>query len=840
MYTLEDQLELEKHYKKHAENLFRGYMQEQKQKGRMYNTDIGQGIVKAMVDTFSKNTEAWLKEILKRKKRGIQPVYKKMLDEIAKELPLDTILLTLCSYTFETVINHVFRPDGKISSISTLAQMIGRHGYNDLKVLVFLERHSGMTSVIEKGLDNRVKVAQKSIYIEDIFKRNKFKFYVPSTKEFCVLGIHLLDMMIESSNLFEYSRGNNKSVSVIATADLVALCNTAEVKLLARANCSIPTIIPPKKWTSLYDGAYYGELAGYHKMIRLRSFLNHTRLQKKYIKKLKEIDLSYIEEALERISNTPYKINRDMLEVITQIVEQGGDMAGIPRTEPYPKLPLLTGDYTKEELKEHKKKAVDLIHKETKRKTKAMRCLSVLSLARDFSKYEVMYFPCNMDFRGRIYPIPPFNPQGDDMTKSLIVFQDPVPVKEEFDLDLLKIQGCNLTGNDKISLTDRIKHIDDHEEEIIASATDPLEYRYWMEADEPLQFLAFCMEYKKALEYIQENGTFIGYKCHIVIAYDGTCSGLQHYSALLHDEVGGSAVNLVDHEVPADIYNEVAQKVRKVVEQDAITGTLDGYQEPNEERLDGKIIYGTKTIARAWLAHGVTRKVCKRPVMTLAYGSGMYGFGEQLYEDITKDNIHFEEISKVSAQYMTRLIWDAVQEVVVCATVGMDFLQALAREMVRENQPVNWWTPLGMPVQQQYLKYTTRSFRTRLGGRMSAPIHYIEVDPHEDLDKIPQKNGIAPNFIHSLDATHLIMTVNEARLRNYTTVHDSFGTSLGEAERLQVVVREQLYKLYTEFKPFENLKKYMEDVIGRPIDIEVPKMGNLDLKEILTSKYVFH
>ena len=84
------------------------------------------------------------------------------------------------------------------------------------------------------------------------------------------------------------------------------------------------------------------------------------------------------------------------------------------------------------------------------------------------------------------------------------------------------------------------------------------------------------------------------------------------------------------------------------------------------------------------------------------------------------------------------------------------------------------------------------------------------------------------------------MVVNEACLTNYTTIHDSFGTSLGEARHLQKVIREQLYKLYTEHKPLEQFKTYVEEQIGEPVDIELPRLGNLDLDNILTSTFVFH
>ena len=72
------------------------------------------------------------------------------------------------------------------------------------------------------------------------------------------------------------------------------------------------------------------------------------------------------------------------------------------------------------------------------------------------------------------------------------------------------------------------------------------------------------------------------------------------------------------------------------------------------------------------------------------------------------------------------------------------------------------------------------------------------------------------------------------------TIHDSFGTSLGEAEDLKRVIRGQLFKVYTEYKPLEMFKQYVEDQLGHTVEVEEPLKGTLDLTNILKSTYVFH
>lgn len=61
-----------------------------------------------------------------------------------------------------------------------------------------------------------------------------------------------------------------------------------------------------------------------------------------------------------------------------------------------------------------------------------------------------MYFPMNLDFRGRVYPIPPhLNHLGNDLCRGLLAFSRKKPLGER-GLFWLKIQVANLFGNDKV------------------------------------------------------------------------------------------------------------------------------------------------------------------------------------------------------------------------------------------------------------------------------------------------------------------------------------------------------------------------------------------------------
>lgn len=835
-YTLEDQLKLEQEYKEYAKELFISRHREQENKGRGAATAVGKGLTNHYADLLAENIKQWLEDELKPR-RGVQKEYKKLLEALVKAVGQDKVLLNACAFTFETVINAVVDTRGR-QSVSSVASTIGVKLYHECKLEAYLQTVEDRPKVkrIEAEVSSRVQTRYKWNYVDQITIQDNYDFYKAEPRELLAIGAALLHMFKEVTGIVDFLT-TTKNIFLVPNDKFMQIWAANLDNIASRLTLAVPTIIPPKPWTGLFEGAYYGALKGRTQLLRLTYMQRKTRTVQNYIRRVQELDLTEVMEAINKIQETAYRINTPVLDLVHTLIQLGGDRAGVERMQPYDKLPYLTNG-TDEQVKVHKKKAVELIHKEAARKSKAIRVMKTVAFAKDFSKYETIYFPCNMDFRGRIYPLSYFSHQGDDLMKSLLVYADPVPCKDPSDFELLQIQGCNLWGNDKVSLLERIIWVEENSHHILASAKDPLGYTWWEQADEPLQFIAFCMEYAKAKEYIEENGSIVGYKCGIVICYDGTCSGLQHYSAMLQDPIGGSAVNLIDHEKPADIYQEVADKVQALVESDLDNGSVDTIVEDKDGREFTK--YGTKTLATAWLAHGINRKVCKRPVMTLAYGSGQYGFGEQILEDTVKDSPEFDGMRGQAARYLAAHIWTAVQKVVVAATEGMNFLKALAKELSKEDLPVNWYTPLGLPVQQPYLEFERKEYRARFGAKIRMRLYYNEVTDMESVDRNHQRNGIAPNFIHSLDSTHLMMTVNAAGLANYTTIHDSFGTSLGEARHLKQVIREQLYILYTEYRPLEAFKDYVEEQLGRPVDVELPQKGTLDLKEILTSTFVFH
>jgi DNA-directed RNA polymerase len=118
------------------------------------------------------------------------------------------------------------------------------------------------------------------------------------------------------------------------------------------------------------------------------------------------------------------------------------------------------------------------------------------------------------------------------------------------------------------------------------------------------------------------------------------------------------------------------------------------------------------------------------------------------------------------------------------------------------------------------------------------------------------------NIIHSLDASHLINLINtaiELKLGSIISVHDCFGCLPNDLEGLSNLVKKEFIKLYTQsnfLELFHNLflesLKNNQFIILKDVDNklyvqpkrtkyylpELPKTGNLNIDNIIHSKYM--
>jgi DNA-directed RNA polymerase len=310
---------------------------------------------------------------------------------------------------------------------------------------------------------------------------------------------------------------------------------------------------------------------------------------------------------------------------------------------------------------------------------------------------------------------------------------------------------------------------------------------------------------------------------------DGSCNGLQHFSAMLRDPIGGEAVNLLPGDGPRDIYQTVADEVIKLVELDLLS--------TNERDVE---------FATGWIGN-INRKVTKRPTMTLSYGAKQFGFTDQVFSDTVSpwrmkdpETFPFEGNGYTAAMYMAGKIWESTQSVVVGARGAMEVLQKWTSELSKADRPVYWETPSGFPMQQEYSLPEVRRVELTFGTK-TIMLNVQREDKKGKLDKRKQGAGIAPNFVHSLDATHLALTVSASihkGINAFSMIHDSYGTHACDAPILARVLREEFVRMYEDHDVLADYRECIQREIGEEL-MEVPVKGGLDLRRVLSSPYFF-
>lgn len=545
----------------------------------------------------------------------------------------------------------------------------------------------------------------------------------------------------------------------------------------------LPMIVPPYRWSPESQGGY----------IRIRTpfISNPTRTQKDI---LAGADLSRVYDCLHAVGVTPWRVNERILEVMKEVWDTGGDLAGVPRGNNWPKPPQ-PADFNDPDQKKQWKREAWKVHTANKRLAGA-RCefLNKIAVA-DRMAGRPIYFPHRLDFRGRAYPIPiHLNHQGDDVCRGLLEFSEAKAPDERW----LKIHAANMYGMDKLPYDKRVEWADRNMHQIKASAEEPLFDPTWRCADKPWQFLAACM----AL-------TFEDAAAHLPVQMDGTCNGLQHYAALGRDAEGASVVNMMPGDEPTDIYSIVAERVKRLVAQDT---------DPRARMVEDYI----------------TRAVIKQPVMTSVYGVTMAGAKQQIRNRLTEAGLSDDPLFKGSL-YLANVTLEAIRQTCTSAREIMDWLQESARIIVSETGQTLWWTtPLGFPVVQPYRNWRKHQVFV-VGGHV-----YLEADEPAMPPKLgKQVDGAAPNFVHSIDATHMMMAAKACQDAGVTfaAVHDSYWTHSSHADELGSILRREFVGLHGPC--LLNILADEWNARYRVALPDLPTMGDYDIRIALQAPYMF-
>jgi DNA-directed RNA polymerase len=264
-----------------------------------------------------------------------------------------------------------------------------------------------------------------------------------------------------------------------------------------------PMVVPPLDWDLGERGGYLFGLKG---TIPLVNTWDDTHTED-----IENAPMDLVYRALNGMQRTPWSINRQVLAVVAGVMEQGGgrydtsdrvlvDRASVPMMQPV-EMPARPHDMDTNDEANRKWRREASYRKEvenTQRQGKVRSFWRTFSIAREYAQRTPFFFPWNLDFRGRMYPVTDggLSPQGDDLSRGLLQFAYGMPIDTAEQANALALHGASCLDEwagakvGTMTKAERLDLIDTLTPRIKAWAADPIGDDGWMEADKPLMFLA--------------------------------------------------------------------------------------------------------------------------------------------------------------------------------------------------------------------------------------------------------------------------------------------------------------------------------------------------------------
>ncbi len=548
-------------------------------------------------------------------------------------------------------------------------------------------------------------------------------------------------------------------------------------------------IVPPLEWESYNRGGY----------LQLPTTLV-KKASPRVIKRLNESDLSTVCHGVNALGATPWRINKRILGVVKELWDSGGLLAKLPRRDPIQIEPYVGDDASNAKKKDWRIAAAKTHRANANSLSDRTNFAYKLGAAVQYADRERIWFPHSLDFRGRAYPMPvALNHQQDDISRGLLEFANGEELGKRGNY-WLGVHLANSCGVDGIPFEQRYQWTVDNAEAICGWAEDPLENTGWMLTDKPFQALA------ASIAFIDPDSP-----CHIPIQMDGSCNGLQHYAALGRNIEDARTVNLIDQEMPSDAYRRITAVVAEFI------------------RVEAKLCKPPGLLVDGY----IDRKVCKQTVMTSLYGVTQVGARRQVYEQLEAKGLDPEYLYKAS-QYVSRIVLKCIGDVCPAAARIMEWLTKSAR-LIAKNDLVSWTTPLAMPVEQHYQTRQTHTIKTVL-QLMTLYRRTKTIHPQPGR----QATGFAPNFIHSIDASHLLLTASRCANAGmpFAGVHDSYWTTGNHVDQMHQELREAFVELH-QHEIIENLAVELDWRFPKAKLQAPPSPGKLDVSVVLKSRYFF-
>jgi DNA-directed RNA polymerase len=524
---------------------------------------------------------------------------------------------------------------------------------------------------------------------------------------------------------------------------------------------------------------------------------------------------------------------------------------------------------------------------------------TTLGKAKQLVEWERFYSLVDLDYRGRVYYKEPYmNYQGNDIARGLMSFSESKPIddngkralaihtansyNQKYDVSeipdwveedyraMLTAEGIDTISVDKFSLEDRINWFNNNWDLVESTADNGTLHK----CEKTVVFLACCIEWCDIAD-MEDKGLVP--TSSVPVAIDGTCNGYQHSAALSRDDKTGSLVALNDSAVPHDLYVKVAQKlvelapeffkdrpmsyaeIRKLISKRA---TMTRAYSAGAQTI-AESMYSDCVQAGADDQYNITQIDCdalsihileaiehvcpgSQTTMKFLQDLAQWELGTFEYIDSTGRKVYNSTISKYK-----KLAREANKEQranpTKANTMALNTINSkisdckLVLVKGHAGEDIRWMTKSGFPViykvnatRQDTCKSTLRGV---IGGASKQPgrINHVAKIYLETTNRREASAGISPNYIHSQDATHMALVIDEFGI-NFGAVHDSFSCHASDVDYLKQLTQEKFVEMYSDDNPLEAVKRY---ITNNNCTIEVPELGDLDIFSVLSSRNFF-
>ena len=577
------------------------------------------------------------------------------------------------------------------------------------------------------------------------------------------IGSLLLDLVAAETDLVEVRGSGSRRAMVVPTDAGMALARANPPRALPPRR--LPMLVPPRPWEGLRGGGHFSNDAP---LVRSRQPLELGYLER--------ADLAPVLHVVNTLQAQAMAVDPWMVRVQLEAWE-----AGIPglyplAREPEAEPPRPADEADRKAWAEWHQAAARCWADERQGRVKRVRIEQALRELEQVAGRPV-WFAYELDHRGRIYSSNRYaTHQGPDWEKAAVGFARGKPC-DELAAEQILMAAAGHYGMGRASWRERLEWGRANVHRLVAAAAEPLDrLGAWRDAKEPWQFLQMARAFS---QWLHDPDQPIG----APVRFDQTTSGPGILSALLRHEGVALECNLIG-DLPRDIYSRVGQRLEQLLRMELEAG------DPLQQEL-----------AAFWLERGIDRGLTKQPVMTVTYGARYPSLVDHLIDLLLaaggNEARDYQRWVLRPARFLAKRVMEVLKVEVAPCLEAEAWLRRVAAVVVKQQKPIEWTSPMGMPIRVAALAPNKSTIQTLLQG--SAKWQTLMDEPESgELSALATTRSITANLVHSFDAAFAQAMVcrSAAHGVELLTNHDAFAACPADAAWLHGALHDQLRELY--------------------------------------------